>query len=152
MFRYPFMKSYTIQRNRVILLPVKLTGPLGERWTQAILDTGATYTMFPPAVLRAIGCEPTTGADTVKIITASTVEYVPLIQIPSLEVFGKTVDNIQSVSHILPQSAPAQGLIGINALQQFNIELNFLENRMVVRTAPPTRRCFSGGTAPPSGR
>lgn len=126
------MKKYHIQRGKVIVVPVKLTGPKGEKWTQAILDTGATYSMFPPTVLKALGCPPSAVSDSVKIITASSIEYVPILRIPSIEIFGKALENIQIVSHLLPPSTPAQGLIGINMLEHFNIELNFSQSTMII--------------------
>lgn len=121
--------SHPIAKNRVIIVPVKIIGPLGEKFTQAILDTGATYTMFPPAVLLAVGYKPTTE-QTVKIITASSVEYVPTLVIDALEFLGKRAEKIQVVSHGLPPGTPAQGLIGINALQSFRLEIDFPHQKL----------------------
>lgn len=127
------MKTFALQRNRVAVIAVKLTGPHGEKWTHAILDTGATYSMFPPAVIKAVGCTSVTTSNTVKIITASSVEYVPTLQIPSIEVFGYVVKNIQIVSHLLPPGTPAQGLIGINVLQNFDLEFKFSREILIVK-------------------
>jgi predicted aspartyl protease len=119
-------------RDKVLILPVKLTGSLGEKWTQTVLDTGATYSMFPPAVLTAIGCTPDLALKPVKIITASSVEYVPMMRIPSIEVFGETIENITVVSHLLPPGTPAQGLIGIDLLRHFDLHLEFSAMRLGV--------------------
>ena len=114
-------------------MPVKLTGPKGEKWTQVIFDTGATYSMFPPAVIKAIGCYPTQFEKTIRIITASSVEYVPILQIPQIDIFGYTIENISVVSHLLPPTTPAQGLIGISTLKHFDFELTFSSNTFTVR-------------------
>lgn len=126
------MKIYSFNRDKVIILPVKLCGPPGDRWAQAILDTGATYTMFPPAVLKSIGVVPVPQVETVKIITASSIEYVPLFRIPRMEIFGCGLENIPVVSHLLPPGTPAQGLIGINVLQHFDLEIRFSSGQLVV--------------------
>jgi len=125
--------TYRIQKDRVIVVPVKLSGPNGEKWMQAIFDTGATYSMFPPAVIRAIGCYPTQIEKTVKIITSSSVEYVPMLTIPRLELFNRSLENIVVVSHLLPPSTPAQGLIGISTLNRFDYELNFSLSELVIK-------------------
>ena len=127
------MKKFIFQRNKVIILPVKLVGPNGEKWTQAIFDTGATYSMFPPVVLKAIGYDLTKLSNTVKIITASSVEYVPMVKIPRLEIFGVSIENVTAVSHLLPPTTPAQGLIGISTLNHFDYELNFSDNSLIVK-------------------
>lgn len=123
------MTTYPISKNRVIIIPVKILGPQGTRVTQAILDTGATYTMFPPAVLLAIGYRPSTE-ETVKIITASSVEFVPIVILDAVEFLGKRAERIQVVSHNLPPNTPAQGLIGINALQSFRLEIDFPHQKL----------------------
>lgn len=128
------MKEYPFQENKVIILPVKLVGPKGEKWTQAIFDSGATYSMFPPTVLKAIGCDLANSRTTVKIITASSVEFVPMILIPQLEIFGQTLKNAKAVSHLLPPSTPAQGLIGISTLKNFDYELLFSKNTLTVKS------------------
>lgn len=127
------MKKYLFQKNKVIILPVKLVGPKGEKWTQAIFDTGATYSMFPPSVLKAIGCDLGSPSKTVKIITASSVEYVPMIRIPKIEIFGVGLNDTIAVSHLLPPTTPAQGLIGISTLNHFDYELSFSDNVLMVK-------------------
>lgn len=127
------MNIFNIPKNRVIIFPVKLTGPHGDKWVQAIFDTGATYSMFPPSVIKAIGYDLSQACDTVKIITASSVEYVPIITVPAIELFGTMFKNVQVVSHLLPPSTPAQGLIGINLINRFDYELLFSRNELIVR-------------------
>lgn len=127
------MKKYRFQKDKVIILPVKLVGPKGEKWTQVIFDTGATYSMFPPSVLHAIGHDLEKPISTVKIITASSVEYVPMIKIPKIAIFGVSLTDIVVVSHLLPPTTPAQGLIGINTLNHFDYELNFSDNTLLIK-------------------
>lgn len=127
------MKKYQFQKNKVIILPVKLAGPKGEKWTQVIFDTGATYSMFPPSVLQAVGHDLRKPLSTVKIITASSVEYVPMIKIPKIEIFGINLTDVVVVSHLLPPTTPAQGLIGISTLNHFDYELNFSDNTLIIK-------------------
>lgn len=86
----------------------------------ALVDTGATFTMFPPPLLAAVGLRPS-SEETIKIITASSIEYVPLLKLKAIEFLGKRIDDLSVVSHYLPSGMPAQGLIGVNAFQHFHL-------------------------------
>ncbi len=127
------MKLYRFNRSRVLVFPLKLVGPSGEKWAQAIFDTGATYSMFPPSVIDAIGVDLRQSERSVKIITASSVEYVPMVTVPCIEIFGRRIEEVRVVSHFLPPGTPAQGLLGINLLQHFDYELNFSRDQLIIK-------------------
>lgn len=118
------MATYPIKSGEVSVVPVKLYGPHGKVIVHAIVDSGATFTMFPPALLASIGLLPS-SENLIKIITASSIEYVPQLKLTALEFLGKKVESVDVVSHILPQGMPAQGLIGVNAFQNFRLTFDY---------------------------
>ena len=64
----------------VIVLEVVIEGPRGRRWVTAALDTGATYTLFPPEILEAVGYTPSRADERTTLITASGVESAPSLR------------------------------------------------------------------------
>lgn len=118
------MVTHPIKPGVVTVLPVRLHGPIGRVMVHAIIDTGATYTMFPPPTLAAIGLEPS-NERTVKIITASSVEFVPVLKLAAIDLLGAKIENLEVVSHYLPPGMPAQGLIGVNAFRDCRIAFDY---------------------------
>src|SRR3989338_4284936 len=97
-----------------------------------VLDTGATITTIPIEAAIAIGCDPTKSKRRIEMITASGIEYAPVVTIPKVEMFGFGVKNVDVVCHNLPHQSIASGLLGLNALKNFNILIAFLKNILEV--------------------
>lgn len=108
-----------------ILLKAKIIGPRGKRIIPVALDTGASITTISHEVALDIGCDPAKAMKRIEIMTASSVEVVPLIVIPVLEVLGRQVRNLEVLCHDLPSVSPVVGLLGLNFLKRFNLHLNF---------------------------
>ena len=92
------------------------------------IDTGATYTLIPWKIIRALGIDPKQTKRRIFITTASTTEEAPLITIPSLSVLGKKIKNTKAIIHNLPSASRVDGLLGLSALQTLKIKIDFLKN------------------------
>ncbi|MBI3317778.1 MAG: clan AA aspartic protease [Candidatus Omnitrophica bacterium] len=110
---------------RRILLRAKIVGPRGKRIVPLILDTGASITTLSHEAALDIGCDPARATRRTEIMTASSVERVPLIVIPLMEVLGHRLRNLEVVCHDLPPVSPVVGLLGLNFLKHFDLHLNF---------------------------
>lgn len=84
-----------------------------------LVDTGATYTMIPRKMALAVGLDPTSASRSTPIITASTVEYVPVLHLPRFRCLGIEFRNLEFVAHDLPPQSAVDGLLGLNALRHF---------------------------------
>jgi len=111
----------------VIVLSVTLAGGGVEKKIEMALDTGATYTMIPWEVAEVLGYEPAVSKDRVSMVTASGVERAPLINLKSISVLGKGVDNVQTIVHNLPEKSYVDGLLGLSFLRRFKVCLDFQE-------------------------
>ncbi len=80
-----------------------------------LIDTGASYTMIPLKVARALGYDPSV-AQRIPVITASAVEYTPLVTVPTMKCLGYQLRNVPVVCHDLPPQSAVDGLLGLNAL------------------------------------
>jgi aspartyl protease family protein len=85
-----------------------------------LVDTGATYTMIPRQAALAVGLNPSDAARRIPVITASTVEYVPLLHIPVWRCLGLTVQDFELACHDLPPESAVDGLLGLNFLRHFS--------------------------------
>ncbi len=97
-----------------------------------VLDTGATYTMIPFEAAKALGCDPAITKRKIEIVTASSIEYRPVVTIPLVKAFGLEVRNLDVACHDLPPHAPCDGLLGLNFLRNFNFMFYFPKNHYEV--------------------
>lgn len=92
-----------------------------------VFDTGASMTTIPIEAAIAIGCDPTKSKKRIEMITASGIEYAPLVTIPAIEFCGFKIKYVDVVCHNLPPNSSVAGLLGMNVLKNFNISLKFLD-------------------------
>lgn len=85
-----------------------------------LVDTGATYTMIPRKAALAIGLDPTSALRRLPVITASAVEYIPLLRVPVWRCLGVELHHFDVVCHDLPPESAVEGLLGLNFLRHFN--------------------------------
>ena len=90
-----------------------------------VLDTGASITTIPAEIAVAIGCDPSKPKRRVEIITASGIGYVPIVQVPKVELLGYELKNIEVACLSLPHQSAVDGLLGLNVLSRFDVHLNF---------------------------
>jgi aspartyl protease family protein len=86
---------------------------------RVLVDTGATYTMIPRKVAQAAGLDPMAALKRVPIITASAVEYVPLLRVPVWRCLGLELRHLDVVCHDLPPESAVDGLLGLSFLRHF---------------------------------
>jgi aspartyl protease family protein len=84
-----------------------------------LVDTGATYTMIPRKAALAIGLNPTAAIRRIPVITASVVEYVPLLRVPVWRCLGIELRGFEVLCHDLPPESAVDGLLGLNFLRHF---------------------------------
>ena len=95
-----------------------------------ILDTGASVTTISHKTALAVGCDPSKATRRTEIMTASSIELVPLVVIPRIQVMGQQVKNLEAICHDLPPISPVDGLLGLNFLKHFNLHLDFRSCRL----------------------
>jgi predicted aspartyl protease len=81
-----------------------------------VLDTGATTSIIPPKVGVAIGCDPSQSTQRISIITASGLEYLPVVRIPLVVCLGHRVRFLPMACHDLPPESTVDGLLGLDFL------------------------------------
>lgn len=116
----------------VIVVDVELEDNGKKTTKRMVLDTGATYILFPWEVAGILGIKPELSEERVETVTASGVEKVPLVKIDIVRVLGKEVKNVKAIVHDLPAKSYVDGLLGLSFLRNFNIHLNFKEGSLEI--------------------
>ena len=109
----------------VLRLQVGGVDPATFRNVTVALDTGATITIIPSQVLIALGYDLLNAKERVQLITASGTEFAKRIKVGRLTVIGETIENIDVLCHDLPGNSPIKGLLGLNFLRHFDVNISF---------------------------
>ncbi|MFN0059895.1 MAG: retroviral-like aspartic protease family protein [Planctomycetota bacterium] len=88
-----------------------------------IVDTGATITTIPYSAALALGIRITAQMRRLEVRTASGVVLAPDITLDSISLGGWEVRNVRVLVHDLPEQ-PGLGLLGLNFLQSFRVDLD----------------------------
>ncbi len=112
--------------SNFILIPIKTIGIDGKSFRdfEVALDTGATTTSIPIYVASALGYDISNPNRIVEVVTGSRVEKVPIIEIKALTAIGQTIENIEVMCHDLPLEAYVEGVLGLNFLLNFDINIS----------------------------
>ena len=112
-------------KSNVILVDGVFANNHSVRRIKMVLDTGASITSIPYDIALSLGIDPTHAKRRIEIVTASTMEYVPIITIPKVSFLDCSVDNLDVICINLPHNTRASGLLGLNALCHFDVFLKF---------------------------
>lgn len=89
-----------------------------------VVDTGASYVTLPWRLATSIDLR-VDPKKTIELTSATTIETVPIVDIPEIEVLGKSIKNIKAIIKDLPPQTPADGLLGLSFLRHFKLTIDF---------------------------
>lgn len=87
-------------------------------------DTGASVTTVSPEIFHELGYTSVSETKTL-ITTASGVERVARFVLEKVKIGEIELENIDAYAHKFPEESFSIGVIGLNVLQHFDIELLF---------------------------
>jgi predicted aspartyl protease len=111
-----------------------VTGPTGSAKVQLILDTAAVMTTVVPSVAEAIGYSSAlrVGWSVTRTAAAEKRGYIARAEVSTL---GFTMSNHRVV--VADLGYGIDGVLGINFLRHFNIEIRFADRRVLVEQIAP---------------
>jgi clan AA aspartic protease (TIGR02281 family) len=111
---------------------IPLTAVLNRSSNQKfIVDTGASMVTIPSSTARALGLVVDGRSPVRKVFTAGGVAYAPEITLDSITVEGWEVDNVKALVLDIPNQ-PEWGLLGLNYLQRFRMDMNTPEGVLLL--------------------
>lgn len=111
----------------LILLSMKVEGvdesDFRDVWVA--LDTGASTTSIPIRTALDLGYNPYQPKYHKEVITGTQVENIPVIEIKKITAIGQPIENIDVLCYDLPEGLRVDGVLGLNFLSKFNINISF---------------------------
>ena len=116
----------------LIIVPVRLFGPVGDMIVRLALDTGATSTLINSEIMVLLGYDPATSPNRIQVTTGSGVELCPRVTVQRLEALGKSVNDFPILSHTLPPTSQVDGLLGLDFFRGFQINIDFRNGTITI--------------------
>jgi len=111
---------------------IPLTASLNRgSYQKFIVDTGASMVTIPSSTAEELGLVIDARNPVRKIITAGGVQYAPEVTLNSITVEGWEVNNIKALVLDIPNQ-PDWGLLGLNFLQRFRMDMNTEEGVLLL--------------------
>jgi predicted aspartyl protease len=117
MIRHP-VQIYPLQRfGNLLCLNASVGGLKGDRAVLRLLvDTGATYTIFPILPLQDLGYTANKAVAHRPIVTASGNVNVPLVKVAVFDCLGLHLENFPVALYDLPPASKVDGILGMDFL------------------------------------
>ena len=91
-----------------------------------VIDTGASVTTISKDILFRAGYD-VSGGNIRRITTASGIEYVKEVHIEKMMLSNYELDDVLVYAHTFPQESFSSGVLGLNILTKFNVNMLFDE-------------------------
>lgn len=128
------MKSYKLERHGCLFMTrAFIRGESGKAYPKLLIDTGSAYTILSQEILEYIGSSSATATKKQRIITGSGYEIVPVIAVENFNCFGKTIKNFPILGHTLPFGVYVDGLLGMDFLCRFDLDIKTKNGEIVIR-------------------
>jgi predicted aspartyl protease len=128
------MKGYKLEKHgNLFMVRAYVAGPAGDTFSKLLLDTGSAYTILAKEVLYSIGCNLGTAERSQRIITGSGYEIVPVVSVNKFNCLGQNLKHFNLLAHTLPSGVYVDGLLGMDFLSRFNIEIKISSGEIVIR-------------------
>ena len=98
-----------------IWIPVRVSGPLGRKWLQFLLDTGTAVSVIDTSVMDALGYNASAGKRTVRMGSIGGVQDGYALDVERLGTMGFERAPCELICQDLPRGV--DGLIGLDLLR-----------------------------------
>lgn len=111
-------------KERKLVTRVKLGGKRFHVFEDALIDTGAAFTVAPPEIADFLELETNRKIRKAKLVTASGIIETPVKILEKLEVGGVEIKRLSVVIHKIPDPAPIKVLLGMNFIEKIKLVVN----------------------------
>jgi predicted aspartyl protease len=121
------------KKGSLLLIRAYIEGASGKAYPKLLIDTGSAYTLISQEILESIGCSPALPKRNQRIITGSGYEIVPVVSVNQFNCLGRLINNFEIFAHTLPFGAYVDGLLGMDFLNKFEIEIRIYSGVILIR-------------------
>jgi len=108
-------------KGRKLILRVKLGGRRLHVFEDALIDTGAAFTVLPPETADLLELEIKKDFPRASLVTASGIIETPVRVLETLEVAGIRLERLPVVIHRIPDPTPIKVLFGMNFIERVRL-------------------------------
>lgn len=127
------MNLYRVEKfGSLLVVRTCLEGIQGRTYPKLLVDTGSTYTIISYEILESIGCSPAIPTRRQRIVTGSGYEIVPVVVVNKFHCLGNLLKNKEILAHTLPFGTYVDGLLGMDFLSTFKIEIRPYSGEIIV--------------------
>jgi len=128
------MKIYKLEKHgNLFMIRAYVAGPAGNTFSRLLLDTGSAYTILAKEILYSIGYNLGAAERSQRIITGSGYEMAPVVSVSKFNCLGQDLKHFNILAHTLPAGVYVDGLLGMDFLSRFNIEIKISSGEIVIR-------------------
>ena len=126
-----------IDLSTVLMTDIKLWNRSKKDYSSLYIavDTGASMTTISKEILYHAGYDISTGSVR-KFTTASGVEYVRAITLERIKLDSYEMDDVLVYAHTFPQESFVAGVLGLNVLSRFDVNMLFSKGLMELTALP----------------
>ena len=118
----PVKASIPIEKHgQIVVIQAMLNK---KRTVKFVVDTGASYTMISAAVARDLDLDLTQNQRTMPFQTANGLIQAPLTNLDSITVGGMEIKNLTAAVHDAVPDPQVAGLLGLNFLSNFRMDID----------------------------
>jgi predicted aspartyl protease len=112
--------------SELVMVDINIWNKFISNYSQMSItvDTGASVTTISSDILYKLGYDISSGKVR-RVITASSVEYVRTVTIDKLKLGEIEIENIEVYAHSFPESSFSLGVLGLNVLRNYDVNLLF---------------------------
>ena len=111
-------------REGWLLARVRLAGKRFGVFEDALIDTGAPFTVIPPAISDFLELETSRAFPKAMLVTASGLIEAPIKILEKLEISDMEIEKLPVVVHKIPDPAPIKVLLGMNFIEKVKLIIN----------------------------
>lgn len=113
--------------DELIVLRLTVSGINADSFRNVIvaLDTGASNTLIPTRIASDLGYDLSNPKQVVLLTTGSGIVPTKIITVRKLTAIGESVENIDVLCHDLPFGSTIDGVLGLNFLSHFDLNISF---------------------------
>jgi len=120
-----------IDLSTVLMTDIKLWNRTKNDYNSLYIavDTGASITTISKEILYHAGYDISTGS-VQKFTTASGIEYVRAVVVERVKLDSYVINNVLVYAHTFPQESFVAGVLGLNVLAKFDVNILFSKGLM----------------------
>jgi predicted aspartyl protease len=124
------------RKRELIIVDAEISGPVAATEARLVLDTGAAATTLVPEVIVRIGYTQRDSYKKARVHTAVGEEHGYWIHVVEFTVLGVTTPDFALAVFPLGHQ-DVDGLVGMNFLRHFNLEIRPAERRILLELINP---------------